>query len=181
MTEGIFTYQVDSASVKPSVVHLRREVYESDAWKIIDWLSDMEVIKYLNENQNVCDSIRQIIYRVKMPILTHLFNRDGSFFIVTDPEGPVGFLKLIPSGKTAEIVAVIGNKEKWGKGLGTNAISQALNHAFFELRVNEVIAKINFNNKRSIRVFKKVGFTEENELACEMQYSITFDKFVKQA
>jgi len=167
--------------MKTDIVHLRQEVYESDAWKIIDWLGDVEVSKYLNEQQNVCESIRQIIYRVKMPILTHLFNQNGSFFMIVDQEGPVGFLKLIPKGKTVEIVIVIGDKEKWGRGLGTNAISKALCHAFFEMRVNEVIAKINLKNERSKKVFKKVGFTEEKLLPREMQYNITLDKFVKLA
>jgi RimJ/RimL family protein N-acetyltransferase len=171
-------YQANSVLIKPNVVHLSQEVYESDAWKIIDWLEDMDIIRYLNESQNVCDSIRQVIYRINMPILTHLFNQNGSFFMIADHDGPVGFLKLVPNGKTAEMVIVIGDKEKWGRGLGTNAISQGLSHAFFELRMNEVIAKIHFKNERSRRVFKKAGFTEDMELPREMQYSITLDKFV---
>lgn len=159
-------------------VHLRQEVYESDAWKIIDWLGDMEISKYLNEHQNVCDSIRQVIYRVKMPILTHLFNQRGRFFMVSDPDGPIGFLKLIPSGKTAEMVIVIGDRKKWGKGLGRNAILQGLGYAFFELRMHEVIAKINFKNERSRRVFKRAGFSEDRKLPKEMQYSITLDTYL---
>ena len=58
---------------------LRQEVYSSDAWKIIDWLEDDEVSRYLNESQNVTDSIKQVINRVNMPILTLLFNQEGSF------------------------------------------------------------------------------------------------------
>ena len=46
-------------------VQLRQEVYRSDAWKIIDWLEDDEVSRYLNEDQNVTESIRQVINRVK--------------------------------------------------------------------------------------------------------------------
>ena len=101
--------------------------------------------------------------------------------MVTDSDGPVGFLKLIPHGKTAEIVVVIGDKQKWGRGLGTNAISQGLHHAFFELRMNEVIAKINLKNKRSRQVFKRVGFIEQKKLPREMQCSITLDKFISLA
>lgn len=161
-------------------VQLRQEIYQDDAWKIIDWLEDEEIIKYLNERQNVSKGIKQVIERVNMPILTHLFNQDGSFFIVTTKEEePIGFLRLVPKVRGAEMVIVIGDKEKWGKGLGTNAIFQGLKHAFFLWRVNEVIVKINMKNERSIRVFEKVGFKEEKELPQEIQYSMSIEEFLK--
>jgi RimJ/RimL family protein N-acetyltransferase len=161
-------------------VQLRQEIYQEDAWKIIDWLEDEEIIKYLNERQNVSKGIKQVIERVNMPILTHLFNQDGSFFVVTTKEEePIGFLRLVPKVRGAEMVIVIGDKEKWGKGLGTNAIFQGLKHAFFLWRVNEVIVKINMKNERSIRVFEKVGFKEEKELPQEIQYSMSIEEFLK--
>ncbi|GAA0727740.1 GNAT family protein [Clostridium malenominatum] len=163
-----------------SNVELRREIFSSDAWKIIDWLEDNQVTAYLNERQNVSDSIKQVMYRVNMPILTHLFNQDGSFFMITTKQGePVGFLRLVPKGKGAEMVVVIGDREKWGKGLGTNAILKGLKQAFFEWRVDEVIAKINFKNERSRGVFKKIGFTKDKELPKEVQYSMTMEEFLK--
>lgn len=161
-------------------IQLRQEVFKSDAWKIIDWLEDGEVSKYLNERHNVCKSIKQVISNINMPILTHLFNQNGSFFMVTtkDKES-IGFLRLIPKQEGAEMVVVIGDREKWGKGLGTNAIYEGLKHAFFNWRVDEVIAKIHMKNERSRRVFKKVGFTEDKELPIETQFSITIDRFLK--
>ncbi len=163
-------------------VNLRREVFEEDAWKIIDWLKDEEVKQYLNERQNVCKSIEQVIYRINMPILTHLFNQNGSFFMITTvKKETVGFLRLVPKENGAEMVIVIGDKENWGKGLGTNAIFEGLKHAFFEWRVDEVIAKINFENERSKRAFKRVGFTKDKELPKEIQYTISMDKFLKLA
>ena len=165
--------------MKARNVWLRQEVFEADAWKIADWLDDYEVIQYLNEGQNVVDSIRQVIQRVNMPILTHLFNQNGSFFVIIEEKQPIGFLRLVPKGKTAEMVIVIGEKEKWGRGLGKNAILQGLRHAFFEWRMEAVIVKINFKNERSIRAFKSLGFKPEKELIKEMQYSISIGDFLK--
>lgn len=168
--------------MKSNNVQLRQEVFKSDAWKIIDWLEDNEVTEYLNERQNVGNSIKQVIYRVNMPILTHLFNQDGSFYMVTtDEKEPIGFLRLVPKGKGAEMVVVIGDKEKWGKGFGSSAIFQGLKQAFFEWRVDEVIAKISFKNQRSIRAFKKLGFQEDKELVKETQYSLSMKEFLKLA
>ena len=161
-------------------VQLRQEVYRNDAWKIIDWLEDDNVIMYLNEDQNVSSSIKQVINRVNLPILTHLFNQNGSFFIVsTAKDEPIGFLRLVPKISEAEMVIVIGNREKWGQGLGSSAIHQGLKHAFFEWRVDKVIAKICSENHRSIRAFKKVGFKCEKIFPKAIHYSITMDEFLK--
>ncbi|AUS97943.1 GNAT family N-acetyltransferase [Clostridium thermosuccinogenes] len=166
--------------MKLSSVKLRQEVFQSDAYKIIDWMEDEEVTKYLNERQNVGKSIRQVIYRLNMPILTHVFNQNGSFFMITtNQEESIGFLRLVPKERGAEIVVVIGEKEIWGKGLGPNAIIEGLKHAFFEWRVNEVIAKIRYDNVRSIKAFEKVGFTRDRELAREIQYSICMKRFLE--
>ncbi|WP_040210480.1 GNAT family N-acetyltransferase [Clostridium polynesiense] len=161
-------------------VKLRQEIFASDAWRIIHWLEDNEVTQYLNERQNVQESIKEVMYRVNMPILTHLFNQNGSFFMIThEEEEPVGFLKLIPKSFGAEMVIVIGEKQMWGKGLGTNAIYEGLKHAFFQWRVDEVIAKIKFENSRSRRAFSKIGFSLNKEMSKEMHYTITMNDFLK--
>jgi RimJ/RimL family protein N-acetyltransferase len=168
--------------MKAGKVRLRQEVFSADAWKLIEWLEDTDITQYLNEKQNVGNSIRQVMSRVNLPVLTHLFNQDGSFFILTTLEDePIGFLRLIPKGSNTEMVIVIGNKERWGMGFGTSAVFQGLKHAFFQWRSEKVIAKIKFKNERSVRVFKKVGFQKEKELAKEDQYSITIKEFLKVA
>lgn len=167
--------------MRSNKVQIRQEVFESDAWKIVEWLEDDEIIRYLNEEQNISEAIKQTIFRVNMPVLTHLFNRNGSFFMVTNREQPIGFLKLVPKGETAEIVVVIGDKKNWGKGFGSTAVYHGLKHAFFTLRNNRVIAKIHMENERSRRVFKKVGFREERELTREIQYGISLEQFLKLA
>jgi len=167
--------------LEANVVELRQEVFEKDAWKIIEWLEDEEVTRYLNEMENVGRSIKQVIYRINLPILTHLFNQNGSFFMIIYKGESIGYLKLVPKGKAVEMVIIIGDKGKWGKGLGPKAIFQGLKHAFFNLRVDEVVAKIHFDNHRSKRAFEKAGFTEEKKLNVETKYSITMDEFLKLA
>ncbi len=124
-------------------VELRQEVFKSDAAIIANWLEDTEITQYLNEKQNVSKSIKDIMYRVNMPILTHLFNQNGSFFMVTTSEKePVGFLRLVPKNNVTEMVIVIGDKDKWGKGLGTNAILKGLKHAFFSGELMKLLQKL---------------------------------------
>jgi RimJ/RimL family protein N-acetyltransferase len=168
--------------MKAADIVLRREVYRDDAQKIAYWLEDEEIIRFLNEHQNVSDDIRQVLARVPIPVLTHLFSQDGIFFMVdTDKQEPIGFLRLVPRPTETEMIIVIGDKKNWGRGFGTGAVVQGLRHAFFEWRTDKVVAKINTANRRSIRVFKKAGFRQEKELPGEFQFSITMDDFLKLA
>ena len=162
-------------------IELRQEIFESDAWRIAAWLEDYDVARFLNEEQNISEVIRQTIHRVNMPVLTPLFNRGSSFFMITHNEQPIGFLKLIPKGEEAELVIVIGDKNKWGRGLGHNAICQGLKHAFFTLRNSKVIAKIKKENERSKKVFKKAGFQVEKALEKEIKYNISKEQYLKLA
>lgn len=165
--------------MKAGNVLLRQEVFSSDAFELIKWLEDSDVTQYLNEDQNVGNSIRQVMSRVNLPVLTHLFSQNGSLFILTiGDDSPIGFLKLIPKGKVVEMVIVIGEKEKWGMALGTNVIFQGLKHSFFHWRADKVIAKIKYKNHRSMNVFKNIGFKKEKDFNFEAQYSISIDEFL---
>ena len=51
-------------------------------------------------------------------MLRYLFNRHGRFFVRTEDNEPIGFIKLKEKGKGYyEVIYVIGHKELWGKGL----------------------------------------------------------------
>lgn len=161
-------------------VSLRQEVTRTDALTIMDWMEDREVTKYLNELSNISQEIHQAVNRVNMYIMTHLFNRGGSFFVVcADDNDPIGFIKLVRKGTEAEIVVVIGDRQKWGKGFGTEAIYQGLNRAFFEWRIPKVIAKIDPENTRSIKAFKKTGFQFAKELTHTHLFHITMEDYIK--
>lgn len=165
--------------MKGKDIILRQEIYKSDALKILNWVEDREVSRYLNERSGVGNSIKEVVSRVNMPILTPLFNQNSSFFIILNNDEPIGFLRLVPKGNTAEMVVAIGEKEKWGMGLGPNAILEGLKKAFFNWKVDEVVAKINFKNHRSKRAFTKAGFEADRKLLTETQYSITLKNFLK--
>jgi RimJ/RimL family protein N-acetyltransferase len=160
-------------------VNLKQEVTRNDALTIMNWMENHEITEYLNEVANISTEIRNTISRVNLSIMTHLFNRDGSFYIICADNKPIGFLKLVYKGKEAEMVIVIGEKDKWGNGLGTESIDQGLSQAFFQWRIPRVIAKIDHNNIRSRRAFEKSGFTYEKDLSHARLYSITLEDYVK--
>lgn len=162
-----------------SSIKLSPEVYRSDAEKIANWLSDDEIVSYLNEDERVKDNLINVINRVNMPILTHLFNNNCRFFTIKNIYGTIGFLRLVPKKDETEIVIAVGEKDLWGRGIGHKAVFEALKTAFFHIRTEKVVAKIKKNNVRSRKLFKSIGFKEVRELEKEIEYHITKEDFWK--
>lgn len=163
-------------------VNLRPEITREDAYLVMQWMSDHEVSRFLNEKQNVTSAMERTLERVELPILTHLFNHNGSFFIVcTEHDGPAGFLRLIRRAGETEMVVVIGNRRLWGQGIGFHAIGHGLRHAFFDWRSERVVAKIHAYNTRSHRVFQKAGFCFTDQVRETCHYEITMDRFLRTA
>lgn len=163
--------------METSSIKLSQEVYRTDAEQIVDWLSDEEITNNLNEDKNAREGLINVINRVNMPILTHLFNNNCRFFIIKNLYGTIGFIRLVPKEEKVEIVVTVGEKELWGKGIGHNAVFEALKKAFFDMRTEKVVAKIKKSNKRSRNLFKGIGFKEAKELEREVEYHITKETF----
>ena len=93
--------------------------------------------------------------------------------------GPIGFVRLrdAPAGEL-EIVVAIGEESIWGQGYGKHAIRRALASAFFEKRASRVIANIHRANRRSIRAFEHVGFSELGRSETTIRYCLTMKQYL---
>ena len=56
---------------------------------------------------------------------------------------------------------MIGNDENRGKGAGTFATKEMLNHAFYNLNLHRVELTVLDDNSRAINLYEKVGFVKE--------------------
>ena len=145
-------------------VSLCPEITRTNALTLMDWLEDEEVTRFLSDSCNVSRLIEQVIGRVQLPILTHLFNQGGRFFMAYDRHDvPVGFVRLVKMGPDCEMVLVIGDRDNWGRKLGASAIREGMKLAFFEMRAERLIAKIHPENVRSLNAFLRSGFLADSE------------------
>ena len=164
--------------MRAAQIELKQEVTRNDALVIMNWMENNEVTKYLNEASNITQEIKEAIDRVNMYIMTHLFNRDGSFYLIHSDNDPMGFLKLVRRSNEVEMVIVIGSQNNWGQGWGQASIRKGLDIAFFQWRTKRVIAKIDPANTRSIKAFENIGFVLEKEQANNLLYSLSFDDYL---
>lgn len=164
--------------MNPPFVSLCPEITRSDALKLMDWLEDECVTRHLSDSRHVSRFIEQVIGRVQLPILTHLFNQGGRFSMVYDGQDlPVGFVRLVKTGPVCEMVLVIGNRDNWGRQLGASAIREAMKLAFFEMRAERLIAKVHPDNARSLKVFQRAGFLLESQSPALRSFAMTSERY----
>jgi RimJ/RimL family protein N-acetyltransferase len=78
--------------------------------------------------------------------------------------GNLGFFNINWRVKTAEFGIVIGRKECWDQGYGTEAIWLLLAHGFETLNLNRIYLRVLDNNPRAKQVYEKMGFVHEGAM-----------------
>jgi len=139
-----------------------REVRRSDVndryyW----WINDPEIGLYLetrfrpHSRERIEDYVRKMEEDPNSVFLA-IFAKDQERHIGNIKIGPINWFH-----RFADISLVIGEKDYWGKGYGTDAIELAVVYAFNTLNLRKITAGIYANNVGSIKAFKKAGFREE--------------------
>lgn len=164
--------------MKKPFVSLRPEITRSHALTLMNWLEDERVTRYLSDSGNVSRFIAEAVDRAQMPILTHLFNRGGRFFMVYNRDDvPVGFVRLVKTGPECEIVLIVGDHDNWGQRIGSSAIREGLKLAFLEMRAETVIAKIHPDNAGSLKAFERCGFVLQSETPTLRSFSLSAGRY----
>ncbi len=178
--KGFHHFQICVVKMNKPFISLCPEITRAHALTLMDWLEDERVTCYLSDSRHVSRSIEQAIDRTQLPILTHLFNRGGRFFMAYDRhDAPVGFVRLIKTGSNCEIVLAIGDSAKWGQNLGARTIREGMKLAFLDMRAEKLIAKIHPDNVRSLKAFLRSGFLLESETPTLKAFSMTAGRYLK--
>lgn len=178
--EGLSSLQPNVVKMNKPFISLCPEITRANALTLMDWLEDECVTRHLSDSRHVSRFIEQVIGRVQLPILTHLFNQGGRFFMAYDRHDvPVGFVRLVRTGRDCEMVLVIGNRDNWGRKLGATAISEAMKLAFFDMRAENLIAKIHAKNERSLKAFQNSGFLLQSQTPSLNTFVMTSERYLR--
>jgi RimJ/RimL family protein N-acetyltransferase len=141
-----------------------RALEMTDIDEIMKWINDPEVIdnllmrypvsKYLEEKwlEKTYDTsdMRNKTFALE--------TKDGVYI------GGIGLHKINWENRNAEVGIVIGKKEYWGKGYGTDAMLALLEFAFNHMNLHRVYLQVYDFNLRGIRSYEKCGFKKEGAL-----------------
>jgi RimJ/RimL family protein N-acetyltransferase len=134
-----------------------RQLTDKDASKeYCGWLNDPVVNKYLETRESTIEDIKKFIQN-------QVDNPDSFFVGIFDMENDmhIGNIKLEPIDwveKSAVFGTLIGNKDYWGKGIGTEATNLISGFAFTRLALEKITLGVLAENKAAVRVYEKSGF-----------------------
>jgi RimJ/RimL family protein N-acetyltransferase len=75
--------------------------------------------------------------------------------------GNCGLHNASPENRSAELGIMIGEKDCWGQGYGTDAVRALLRFAFEEMNLHRVQLDVFDFNERAQASYRKCGFVEE--------------------
>lgn len=81
-----------------------------------------------------------------------------------EPIGTLGFREVNFSARSAAIFIVLGEKEYWGKGYGTDALQVLIEFLFYQWNFHRLSLDTWDGNIRAIKAYEKLGFKVEGRL-----------------
>ncbi|MDD1766001.1 MAG: GNAT family N-acetyltransferase [Methanomassiliicoccales archaeon] len=138
-----------------------RAVERVDLPIFVKWIDDHEVTQFLELNppMSLEDEEKWFV---------NLQKSEDKVFSIDTMEGKlignVGLIKLNWKDRSVLIGIMIGEKEFWNQGYGTDAIETLLRYLFDELALNRVYLIADERNARALHCYEKLGFKKEGVL-----------------
>ncbi len=133
-------------------------INENNIPQLLKWMNDLDVTKYLTTaNMNLTEEAEKKWLKKLQEDVNHhyygIFLDDSGELI-----GGVSFKDIEQVNRRASLGIVIGEKDQWSKGYGTEAIKLMLDYGFNVLNLNNVMLSVYGYNKRAKKCYEKAGF-----------------------
>jgi len=154
-----------------------RPIEPEDLPFIRQWANDPEVRRLTGEALPMSKAgADEFLERVRQ-------DKERVWFVVVLKEndrviGEAGLLRMFHPWRNTDLSIIIGDKEAWGKGYGTQAILLLLDYAFGYLGFHRVSVGVVGFNERALRFYEKVGFKREGIQRDGYYYDHAFHDFV---
>ena len=143
-----------------------RELTIDDVEKRYQWCLDEEVTKHLNmpekyppfSKKETAKWIEMCINKTNGYEQKAIISDDGKHI------GWIDFKNIDRLNKHAELGIAIGDRSFWGKGYGLSAMKEMLDFGFSQLDLNKVWLRVELDNKKAIKSYKRIGYIEEGVL-----------------
>lgn len=132
--------------------------------KISKWINDGVVTYYMFTGQKPRNS-EQISNDFKKLLETD----HNVIFLIADKKtgesiGYAGLYEINPSSRKAEFRILIGEKNFWGKGLGTEITELITYYGFDRLNLHRIYLGFTADNQAAKRAYEKAGYKHEGTL-----------------
>lgn len=142
-----------------------RKAVENDCHDIFELYSDERVVKYMpfTTFTSIEDAINELNWYDKI-----FKEQTGLRWVIEEVEskkviGTCGFLNYERAHNRIEIGYDL-NPSYWGKGVMKEALNCIIHFAFVTMNINKIEAKVEPENKSSIKLLEKLNFSKEGVL-----------------
>jgi RimJ/RimL family protein N-acetyltransferase len=140
-----------------------RAAERDDIKKFYAWVNDLDVTRHLSlylpmstvDEENWFDAMTKRNQSEKTLVIEV---RDGEGWKMI---GNCGVFGIDSVNRLGEIGIMLGEKDEWNKGYGTETMILLLRHCFETLNLNRVWLQVYAGNSRAKRSYEKAGFIEE--------------------
>ena len=134
----------------------------------LKWVNDPEVCEFL-EHSSVLNRLQEEAWfervssgpRTELPLVIEIHQPDSNDWTSI---GNLSFMNIHPVNLSAEIGIMIGEKQYWDQGYGTEAMRRMCQYGFEELNLNRVFLRVYEGNERGKAAYRKVGFVYEGTM-----------------
>lgn len=141
-----------------------REIERKDLLEINKWRNDPELISLLGA------PFRYINLDVDVKWFDSYMSNRGNAVrcAITEDDNDeilalVSLVSINYMNQSAEFHIMVGNFENQGRGIGTFAINEMLNHAFNNMNLQRIELTVLDDNERAIYLYEKCGFVKEGK------------------
>lgn len=142
--------------------------------KYLTWLNDEEVNRYLEsgifpQTKRDLDRFYNQVIGSPNQIVLAIADKETKQHIGNVKLGQIDWVH-----RRATFGILIGDKQFWGKGIGTEATQLMVEYAFGRLNLRRIVLGVHAEHKSAVRAYEKVGFKIEGrfreDLFHENQY-----------
>ncbi|MEL7625283.1 MAG: GNAT family protein [Anaerolineaceae bacterium] len=134
----------------------------------LKWVNDPEITEFL-EQVTVFNRMQEETWfervssgpRAELPLVIEILQPDGENWL---PIGNLSFMNIHPVNKSAEIGIMIGEKQYWNQGYGTEAMRRMCQYGFEDLNLHRIFLRVYEDNNRGKAAYRKVGFVHEGTM-----------------
>jgi RimJ/RimL family protein N-acetyltransferase len=143
-----------------------RATTRTDLPLFVEWLNDPEVIQGLMQHLPFSIEDEEAWFegmhkrpQAEHPLVIEICTEEGWEAI-----GNCGLFDIDWRVRQAEFGIMVGAKQHWNKGYGTEALKLIIQHGFATLNLNRIFLQVYENNPRAMRAYEKAGLSIEGRL-----------------
>ena len=163
--------------LKGNIIYLKPITLNEVDNTYLSWLNDPEVMMGIETSGYTLENLKKYVEE-------RINNSKIAFFAIwsNDTNSHIGNIKFeitdVKAG-VCDLGLLIGNKNYWGKGAGSEACKLGIEYVFQQMKVRKIYLAVYENNPNAKKLYEKLGFKLEATLRKHVMVKDTYyDKYL---